>query len=89
MATGLPPWGLFANPIAALFNIANNKEPPPLPECLSEEAKDFLKLCLQIDPEKRKNAKSLLKHSFLYNCPAKKSKTQSMIKLEINRNEQK
>eukprot|EP00775_Hariotina_reticulata_P009871 gene9871-10029_t len=45
MATGKPPWSTCAGPVAAMFQIASSKDPPPLPEHLSREAKDFLLLC--------------------------------------------
>ena len=45
MATGKPPWSSYAAPVAAMFQIASSKDPPPLPEHLSREAKDFLLLC--------------------------------------------
>lgn len=45
MATGKPPWSSYAAPVAAMFQIASSKDPPPLPEHLSVEAKDFLLLC--------------------------------------------
>lgn len=45
MATGKPPWSNYAAPVAAMFQIASSKDPPPIPEHLSREAKDFLLLC--------------------------------------------
>lgn len=45
MATGKPPWNNYTAPVAAMFQIASSKDPPPLPEHLSREAKDFLLLC--------------------------------------------
>lgn len=45
MATGKPPWSNYTAPVAAMFQIASSKDPPPLPEHLSREAKDFLLLC--------------------------------------------
>jgi serine/threonine protein kinase len=45
MATGKPPWSSYTAPVAAMFQIASSKDPPPLPEHLSREAKDFLLLC--------------------------------------------
>lgn len=45
MATGKPPWNNYTTPVAAMFQIASSKDPPPLPEHLSREAKDFLLLC--------------------------------------------
>jgi len=48
MATGKPPWSQFTNPLTVMFNIASNKQPPPLPEGLSKETIDFLEKCLQL-----------------------------------------
>jgi serine/threonine protein kinase len=45
MATGKPPWSSYAAPVAAMFQIASSKDPPPLPQHLSREAQDFLLLC--------------------------------------------
>lgn len=45
MATGKPPWSTYTAPVAAMFQIASSKDPPPLPDNLSPEAKDFLLLC--------------------------------------------
>jgi serine/threonine protein kinase len=53
MATGKPPWSSYTAPVAAMFQIASSKDPPPLPEHLSREAKDFLLLCFNrsVGPE--------------------------------------
>lgn len=45
MATGKPPWSNYAAPVAAMFQIASSKDPPPIPDNISPEAKDFLMLC--------------------------------------------
>ena len=45
MATGKPPWSTYTAPVAAMFQIASSKDPPPLPDHLSPEGKDFLLLC--------------------------------------------
>jgi hypothetical protein len=45
MATGKPPWSNYAAPVAAMFQIASSKDPPPIPEHLSPQAKDFLLMC--------------------------------------------
>lgn len=45
MATGKPPWSNYAAPVAAMFQIASSKDPPPIPDNISPEAKDFLLLC--------------------------------------------
>lgn len=64
MATGKPPWSNYA-PVAAMFQIASSKSPPPIPDSLSPEAKDFLALCFNRVPKERANATRLLKHPFV------------------------
>ena len=44
MATGKPPWSEFSSSISALFHIASSTGIPPLPQNLSDEALDFLKV---------------------------------------------
>ena len=51
--------------IAAVFKIGNSKEIPAIPEFLSEDAKSFLKSCLQRDPQMRPTAAQLLEHPFV------------------------
>jgi hypothetical protein len=48
MATGKIPWAEydFDNPIAAILKIGLENEIPKIPEELSEELQDFLKMCL-------------------------------------------
>jgi len=46
MATAKPPWA-DKNPIQAMFYIANAVEPPPIPDGLSPECKDFISKCLR------------------------------------------
>eukprot|EP00884_Botryococcus_braunii_P019516 jgi/Botrbrau1/6248/Bobra.0129s0003.2 len=65
MATGKPPWSQFSSQVSALFHIASSKGPPPIPEHLSPEAKDFLLLCFNRVPKERPNATRLLKHPWL------------------------
>uniref|UniRef100_A0A7S1X2H0 Protein kinase domain-containing protein n=1 Tax=Tetraselmis chuii TaxID=63592 RepID=A0A7S1X2H0_9CHLO len=66
MATGKPPWSQhFPVPMSAMFHIASSKHPPPLPERLSPEARDFLMLCFNRVPKERPNATRLLQHPFL------------------------
>ena len=48
----------------ALFRIGRG-EPPPIPEYLSEDARDFILKCLQVNPNKRPTAAQLLDHPFL------------------------
>ncbi|OMO62517.1 hypothetical protein CCACVL1_22781, partial [Corchorus capsularis] len=65
MATGKPPWSQQYQEVAALFYVGTTKSHPPIPEHLSNEAKDFLLKCLQKEPELRPAASELLKHAFV------------------------
>ncbi|CAN1129401.1 Mitogen-activated protein kinase kinase kinase NPK1 [Linum perenne] len=65
MATGKPPWSQQYQEVAALFHIGTTKSHPPIPEHLSDEAKDFLLKCLQKEPDFRASASELLKHPFI------------------------
>ncbi|CAL5331317.1 unnamed protein product [Camellia sinensis] len=67
MATGKPPWSQYEG-VAALFKIGNSKELPAIPENLSDEGKDFVRLCLQRNPLHRPTAAKLLEHPFVNNA---------------------
>lgn len=61
------PWGTF-EPFAAMFNLFQKREPPPLPDRvkLDETAFDFLyKKCLASEAAERPMASQLLQHPFL------------------------
>ncbi|KAL1916442.1 uncharacterized protein VTP21DRAFT_5633 [Calcarisporiella thermophila] len=62
MLTGNRPWHGVAF-YAALVNIS--KLEPPVPDDIPEDARDFLKKCFVIDPDKRPKASELLQHPFL------------------------
>ncbi|XP_041857011.1 mitogen-activated protein kinase kinase kinase 19 isoform X2 [Melanotaenia boesemani] len=65
MATGKPPLA-HMDKMAALFYIGAQKGlMPSLPEGFSENAKDFVKICLTSDQRLRPSADQLLKHSFI------------------------
>ncbi|KAK9725469.1 hypothetical protein RND81_05G145600 [Saponaria officinalis] len=64
MATGKPPWCQYQE-VAALFHIGTTKSPPPIPEHLSPDAKDFLNKCLQTEANSRASASQLLLHPFI------------------------
>ncbi|KAK6924251.1 Protein kinase domain [Dillenia turbinata] len=64
MATSKPPWSQFEG-VAAIFKIGNSKDIPEIPNHLSNEAKSFIRLCLQRDPSARPTALQLLDHPFV------------------------
>lgn len=64
MFAGQRPWSNEAV-ISAIYKIGKTKLAPPIPEDVSEEAKDFLKQCFITDSEMRPTAEELLKHPFM------------------------
>jgi serine/threonine protein kinase len=54
--------------VAALFKIGNSRELPPIPDHLSEDGKNFVRLCLQRNPSHRPSAEQLLEHPFVKNA---------------------
>lgn len=54
--------------VAAMFKIGNGKELPVIPDHLSEEGRDFVKQCLQRNPQHRPTAAQLLEHPFVKNA---------------------
>ncbi|XP_073016276.1 mitogen-activated protein kinase kinase kinase YODA-like isoform X1 [Primulina eburnea] len=77
MATSKPPWSQYEG-VAAMFKIGNSKELPTIPDHLSEEGKDFVRLCLQRNPLHRPTASQLLDHAFVKGAaPAKEITTAS------------
>ncbi|CAD8174569.1 unnamed protein product [Paramecium pentaurelia] len=66
MATGHPPFFEVKNIYTIMVKISKLTEMIPIPEELkSEQAKDFLKRCLQLNPEDRWETEDLLQHPFL------------------------
>eukprot|EP00256_Glycine_max_P064346 XP_014634480.1 mitogen-activated protein kinase kinase kinase 3 isoform X2 [Glycine max] len=72
MATSKPPWNQYEG-VAAIFKIGNSKDMPEIPEHLSNDAKKFIKLCLQRDPLARPTAQKLLDHPFIRDQSATKA----------------
>lgn len=50
--------------MAALFKIGRGS-PPPIPDSLSKDAQDFIKQCVQVNPNDRLTAAQLLDHPFV------------------------
>ncbi|KAL2633187.1 hypothetical protein R1flu_004666 [Riccia fluitans] len=63
MFTGSPPFG-DQEWYRVLWKVGHG-EAPPIPDDLSEDAKDFIRLCLEVNPSKRPTATVLLQHRFL------------------------
>ncbi|XP_013387498.1 mitogen-activated protein kinase kinase kinase 4-like [Lingula anatina] len=63
MATGKRPWHELENNYQIMFKVGMGCK-PAIPDTLSEEGKDFLSHCLEIDPRERWTASQLLGHSF-------------------------
>lgn len=51
-----------------MFKIGNSKELPAIPDHLSNDGKDFVRLCLQRNPIHRPTAAQLLEHRFVKNA---------------------
>ncbi|KAI3776073.1 hypothetical protein L1987_45834 [Smallanthus sonchifolius] len=64
MATSKPPWGQYEG-VAAIFKIGNSKDMPEIPDHLSNDAKSFIKQCLQRDLSLRPSASKLMDHPFV------------------------
>ncbi|XP_030512256.1 mitogen-activated protein kinase kinase kinase 3 isoform X2 [Rhodamnia argentea] len=64
MATSKPPWSQYEG-VAAIFKIGNSKDMPEIPDHLSNDAKSFIRLCLQREPSARPTAAQLLDHPFI------------------------
>ncbi|XP_061339513.1 mitogen-activated protein kinase kinase kinase 1-like [Gastrolobium bilobum] len=63
MLTGKIPYS-HLECMQALFRIGKG-EPPPVPDSLSIDARDFILQCLKVNPEDRPTAAQLLNHTFV------------------------
>ncbi|XP_052808624.1 mitogen-activated protein kinase kinase kinase 4-like isoform X2 [Mya arenaria] len=63
MASGKRPWHEFENNFQIMFKLGMGAI-PSIPEMLSEEGRDFLSHCLEIDPDHRWSTSQLLDHPF-------------------------
>ncbi|CAA0809917.1 Mitogen-activated protein kinase kinase kinase 1 [Striga hermonthica] len=64
MLTRRFPYSHLETPMAALYRIGKG-ERPEIPESLSNDARDFILTCLQVDPSSRPTAVQLLDHPFV------------------------
>ncbi|KRZ79355.1 Mitogen-activated protein kinase kinase kinase 15 [Trichinella papuae] len=64
MASGKPPFVELGSPQAAIFKVGMFKAHPPIPEGLSNQAKQLIERCFEPDPNKRSTAVQLLVDPF-------------------------
>lgn len=74
MATRKPPWADMP-PMAAIFAIGSDRPVPQLPEKFSQNARDFVELCLTRDPSNRPSATQLQTNLFLVKKRKRNSRT--------------
>jgi len=55
----------FNTQVSALFHIASSKDPPQMPEEVSDDCREFLLQTFNRDPKRRPNASKLLQHGYL------------------------
>ncbi|CAG9321705.1 unnamed protein product [Blepharisma stoltei] len=65
MLTAKQPWPQMENHVLLMLKIATSNDIPEIPQDISNDAKSFISLCLQRDPEMRKSAKELRNHPFV------------------------
>ena len=55
----------YTNPLAVMWHLAALAEPPPVPDSLPPEAREFIRACLTPEPGARRTAEQLLDFVFL------------------------
>ena len=55
----------FGSISALMYHVANTKDPPPMPDSMSQALRSFLVSCFQRDPQKRPGADELMRHEFV------------------------
>ena len=63
--TGNQPWGNIENIFQVMNKIGKTNLIPDIPDYLSNNFKNFLRLCFKRDPKQRPNLKTLMKHNFI------------------------
>jgi serine/threonine protein kinase len=72
MATADKPWGrdTFDNIVFAMKHIGLSDNVPPIPDNISESARDLIAVCVQRCPDHRPCASQLLEHNFVTKAAA-------------------
>lgn len=65
MLTGHPPFWNLDNHMAVMFAVMKGNLEQQVPTHISEDAKDFIKLCARSDPKERPSARQLQQHRWL------------------------
>ena len=63
--TGNQPWGNIENIFQVMNKIGKSNLIPDIPDYLSNNFKNFLRLCFKREPKQRPNLKTLMKHNFI------------------------
>ena len=67
MLTGQPPWIQYGKNASQIMQvIKTHNRPPTFPPNISEECRDFLKYCFEIDVVKRVTIEELFDHPFVF-----------------------
>ncbi|XP_020579406.1 mitogen-activated protein kinase kinase kinase ANP1-like [Phalaenopsis equestris] len=65
MATGRPPWPDVTDAVEGINRIGFSGEVPVIPDCFSDEGRDFVNNCLKMNSTERWTADELLRHPFV------------------------
>ena len=65
MLTGQAPWSTISRSVTEVMKLLEQGKKPEIPEQISEDCKNFIETCLQIEPSNRPTAKTLLNNPFL------------------------
>ncbi len=65
MLTGHPPFHECDNAFAVMFQVTKGELVKRIPTTISEEAKDFIRQCVRMEPKDRPTTKQLLSHPWL------------------------
>lgn len=72
LITGQPPW-FDDDELSLIFKFASMKSGPQYPNQLSNEIKDFMDCCFQLDPNSRANVYELMRHPFIQQMKLKQT----------------